>query len=399
VSESRRILHVDMDAFFAAIEQRDDPALAGRPVLVGGAGPRGVVSAASYEARAFGCHSAQPMAVALRLCPDAVVRPPNGPRIRAASEQLFSMLHDVTPVVEPISVDEAFLDVTGCERLLGSAVDIARDVKGRVRRALRLTASVGVAPNKFLAKLASDLEKPDGLTVIEAETAEATLAPLPVGRLWGVGPATAARLEAVGVRTIGDLQAWDDERLERHLGRHGPHLARLSRGLDDRAVTPDSRARSISHERTFPVDVDEPEYVRDVLRGQVEQVGRRLRRHGYRARTVTLKIRYGQFETITRSTTLRTPAAETQPLLDAAFLLFDRWARSGFRPVRLIGMAAAALEAPEDEQLELFGDPERKRSRRLDRALDAIQDRFGGKAIRRGGGPPPEGPTSPRSIP
>jgi DNA polymerase-4 len=286
--------------------------------------------------------------------------------------------------VEPVSVDEAFLDVTGCERLLGDPVEIAHQIKQRVRAELQLTASVGAAGNKFLAKLASDLEKPDGLTVIRPEDVERVLPPLPVERLWGIGPTTARRLHALGVRTIGDLQSWDKARLEQTFGRSGEHFGRLARGLDSRAVRADGRARSISQERTFPVDVEAADHVRDVLRGQVEQVARRLRRSGQHARTVTLKLRYGDFETITRSRTLPRPSDETGTLLEAAFLLFDRWARRTFRPVRLIGMGASNLQSPPDEQMELFGEGQRRRSRRLDQALDVIQDRFGGHAIQRG---------------
>jgi len=386
----RSILHVDMDAFFAAIEQRDRPELRGKPLLIGGAGRRGVVSTASYEARVFGCHSAQPMSVARRLCPEAAVLPPDGRRYHAVSEQLFALLHDVTPVVEPVSVDEAFLDITGTERLLGSAVDVARDIKARVTAELQLTASVGVAHNKFLAKLASDLEKPDGLTVIGPDDIDRMLPPLPVERLWGVGRVTAERLHNQGIRTIGDLRSWSRTDLEREFGRSGEHFYRLARGLDRRAVVPDTRAKSLSQERTFAVDVEVPEHVRDVLRGQVEHVARRVRRGGFKGRTVSLKIRYGEFETITRSATLKQPSDVTAQFMEAALRLFDRWARRTYRPVRLIGMGVSGLEEPAEEQLGLFPDPALKRNRNLDKALDAIQDRFGGTAIQRGSGVRPE---------
>ena len=385
----RRILHVDMDAFFAAIEQRDRPELRGKPVLIGGAGRRGVVSTASYEARTFGCHSAQPMAVARRLCPDAIVVPTDGRKYAAVSEQLFGLFRDVTPLVEPLSVDEAFLDVTGCERLWGSAVEVARDLKARVQKELRLTASVGVAPNKFLAKLASDLEKPDGLTVIEEEDIDRVLPPLPIERIWGVGPRTAERLHARGVKTIGDLRAWSQGELERTFGSGGERFWRLARGLDVRDVVPDGRAKSISQERTFPVDIEDPEHVHEVLRGQVEDVARRLRRSGMKARTVSLKIRYGNFETINRSMTFERGTDVTADLLDASFTLFGRWVRSGFRPVRLIGMGASQLVEPSDEQLGLFGEGEKQRNTALDQALDTLKDRFGGGVIGRGLAPKP----------
>jgi DNA polymerase-4 len=388
VDQPRNILHVDMDAFFAAIEQRDRPELRGKPLLVGGAGRRGVVATASYEARVFGCHSAQPTSVARRLCPEAVVVPPDGARYHRVSEKLFELFHDMTPLVEPLSVDEAFLDMTGSERLLGSPVECAREIQRRIREDLQLTASVGVAQNKFLAKLASDLDKPAGVTVIGPEDVDRVLPPLPIERLWGVGRVTAQRMLDRGIRTIGDLREWSGSDLENAFGRSAAHFHGLARGLDTRRVVPDSRARSLSQERTFPVDIEEPTHVREVLRGQVEQVARRLRRGGLRGRTVAIKVRFGAFETITRSETFKTPTDVTAQLMEAVLRLFDRWCRQGFRPVRLIGMGVSQLEAPADEQLTLFPPPTEKRDRRLDQAVDAIQDRFGGSAIQRGVNPP-----------
>ncbi|MHC4140834.1 MAG: DNA polymerase IV, partial [Planctomycetota bacterium] len=279
VVDDRAILHVDMDAFFASIEQLDHPELRGRPVLVGGEGRRGVVAAASYEARAFGCHSAQPMAVAKRNCPQAVVVPPHGRRYRDVSRRVFEILESFTPLVEPLSIDEAFLDVMGSRRLHGMPRQIAETIKRRVRDELGVTASVGVAPNKFLAKLASDMDKPDGLTVIEPDRIEQTLQGLPISRMWGVGPATERRLRDLGVETFGDLRRYPPEALESCLGVHARRITELARGLDHREVVPDRRAKSISQEQTFGFDLQEPQAVRDVLRGQVEQVGWRLRRH------------------------------------------------------------------------------------------------------------------------
>jgi DNA polymerase-4 len=392
VTEIRSILHVDMDAFFAAIEQRDHPELRGRPLLVGGTGRRGVISTASYEARVFGCHSAQPTSVALRLCPEAVIVPPDGKRYHAVSERLFALFHDIAPVVEPLSVDEAFLDLSGTERLLGPAEKVAGVIKARVREELQLTASVGVSHNKFLAKLASDLEKPDGLTVIGPEDVDRILPPLPIERLWGVGAVTAQRFHAHGIRTIGDLRGWSVRDLTGTFGRSGEHFHRLAHGQDVRPVVTDTGAKSISQERTFPVDIVEPAYVREVLRGQVEQVSRRLRRGGLRARTVSLKIRYGDFETISRSSTLKEASDVTAGLMEVALTLFDRWSRQGFRPVRLIGMGTSQLEGASDVQLGLFPDAADQRNKKVDQVLDAIQERFGGGAIQRGGGtPPPRG--------
>ena len=382
----RTILHVDMDAFFASVEQLDDPELRGRPVLVGGRGKRGVVAAASYEARAFGCRSAQPTAVALRLCPDAVVVKPNGIRYREISTQVFEILGSFSPLVQPISVDEAFVDVTGSAGLFGDGVAIARAVRERIKNETRLTASVGVAPNKFLAKLASDLDKPDGLVVIAPDRIHNILDPLPVGRLWGVGKASEARLARLGLRTIGDIRAMDESSLVANLGeRTGRHLARLARGEDDRPVHSDREAKTISHERTFGEDLTEADEVRAVLLGQVEDVGRRLRAHGRVAGTVTLKIRYGAFETITRSGTLGSKSDRTDDLWAEALGLFDRWASGSFRPVRLIGMGAGQLSEPGGEQLGLFaGESDEKRTR-VDEATDAIRAKFGDDAIRRAG--------------
>lgn len=380
----RAILHVDMDAFYASVEQLDHPELRGRPVLVGYAGPRGVVAAASYESRAFGCRSAQPMAVALRHCPHATVMPVRFARYREFSQQVFSILEACTPLVEPLSLDEAFLDVTASQRLLGEPEQIARRIKQQVRSATGLTASVGLAGNKFLAKLASDLQKPDGLCVIRPEEAEAKLAPLSVARLWGVGPKTAARLAGIGVKTIGDLRKLPPGTLVARVGQdEAEHYLRLSAGLDDRPVVPDREAKSIGQEQTFGVDVADPQIVQDVLLEQTEQVGRRLRKHRLVARAVVVKIRFGQFQTITRRTTLPDVTDETASLWHAARDLFEAWASATFRPVRLIGMSATDF-AVGPIQLPLFENPQSQKQRRLDAALDQISGKFGNDAIRRG---------------
>ncbi len=383
----RAILHVDMDAFFAAIEQLDRPELRGRPVLVGGDGPRGVVAACSYESRPSGCRSAQPMAVAKRLCPDAVVVTPRPGRYREVSARLFAILESFTPLVEPLSIDEAFLDVTGSQALLGPAREIAVAIKRRIAGDLGLTASVGVAGNKFLAKLASDLDKPDGLTVIEPDRVEQLLADLPVARMWGVGPVMERTLAAEGIRTFGDLRGSTPAVLKRLFGASSARMAALAAGRDDREVVPDGRAKSISQEQTFDFDVEEPGAVREVLLDQVSQVGRRLRKHGLRAGRVTVKIRYGDFQTITRSRSLREPVSVTDSLWEAGSALFDRWVATSFSPVRLIGFGAAALTY-DGEQLALFPRPDRDRSKALDDVTDAIQDRFGAAAIHRGGAVP-----------
>jgi DNA polymerase-4 len=375
-----------MDAFYASVEQLDYPELGGKPVLVGYAGPRGVVAAASYESRAYGCRSAQPMSVALRHCPHATVMPVRFGRYREISQRVFGILETCTPLVEPLSLDEAFLDVTDSQRLLGEPEQIARRIKDEIYSATGLAASVGVSSNKFLAKLASDLRKPDGLCVIRPEGAEATLAPLSVSRLWGVGPKTAARLAALGIQTIGDLRKISAEALAARVGAEEAEYYRgLSAGQDDRPVVPDREAKSIGQEQTFGADVSDAQSVRDVLLEQTEQVGRRLRKHKLRARAVVVKIRFGQFQTITRRTTLAEATDETSVLWRAARDLFDTWAHSAFRPVRLIGMSATDFDAG-PAQLPLFENPESQKQRRLDAVVDQISGRFGQDAIRRGRG-------------
>lgn len=374
-----------MDAFFASVERLDEPRLRGKPVLVGYAGPRGVVAAASYEARVFGCRSAQPMSVALRNCPHAIVMPVRFARYRELSDRVFEILESCTPLVEPLSIDEAFLDITGSQRLLGEPESIARRVKEQIRRTTGLTGSVGVAGNKFLAKLASDMNKPDGLTVIRPQEAESILAPLPVSRIWGIGPKTAERLEGLGVKTIAELRNLPADVLDRRIGSDAGHYRRLACGLDDRPVVPDRESKSIGQEQTFGTDLADPDGVRDVMLEQSEQVGRRLRRHGLRARAVVVKIRFGDFQTITRRSTLPQPSDVTDAIWRAARDLFDRWASGEFKPVRLIGVTASDL-AGGGAQLELFADPNAERQRKLDRVLDQISGRFGNDAIRRGRG-------------
>lgn len=380
----RRIIHVDMDEFFAAVEKLDRPELRGRCLLIGGdPRGRGVVSTASYEARRFGCRSAMPMSTAIRLCPQAIVLPPRGQRYADVSSQVFDVLAQFTPLVEPLSIDEAFLDVTGCERLLGTAEQIARQIKDRIRSQVGLTASVGLAPNKFLAKLASDLQKPDGLVVIEPARIHDVLDPLPVTKIWGVGPAAAAEMEKIGVRTIGQLRQLSLQRLTRQFGSMGEHYHRLAGGLDDRDVTPDSQAKSIGQEETFPQDLEDLDELRRVLLGQVEQVARRLRRSQMVARSVHLKIRYGDFTTLSRSSTIEQPTDVTDELWSASRGLLDEWARTSYRPLRLLGMSASNLAPRAGRQLSLFEAPEHQRQQRLDQAIDRVTERFGRGAIGR----------------
>ncbi|GMU83704.1 MAG: DNA polymerase IV [Planctomycetota bacterium] len=380
----RHILHVDMDAFYAAVEQRDRPELRGRPILVGGSPQgRGVVATASYEARPFGCHSAMPMAAALRLCPQAIVVTPRFERYAAVSRQVFEILESFTPLVEPLSIDEAFLDVTGSIGLFGPPPEIARKLKRRIVDETGLTASVGVAPNKFVAKLASDLQKPDGLVVVSQSGVQAFLDPLPITRLWGVGKATLPRFEALGVRTFGDARRLPEARLRECFGDAGGHFAALVRGVDDRAVVPDRESKGISQEVTFAVDVGDLEQLRAVLLDQLEHVARRLRAERRLARTVKLKLRTPAFVTLSRQATLDGPTDRTDVLWAAAAGLFEVWSRVEPSALRLIGVGVGHLSDDVGRQFSLFEQSDARR-RQLDRTLDAIRERFGDRAITRG---------------
>jgi DNA polymerase-4 len=382
MATDRVILHVDMDAFFAAVEQLDDPALRGLPVLVGGRGRRGVVCAASYEARPFGCRSAMPMFKAKALCPQAIVVPPRFERYRELSQRLMAILEDVSPLVEPLSLDEAFVDVGGSLRLLGNGRTIAERIRDRVRKEIGTTCSVGVAPNKFSAKIASDLRKPDGLTVLEPDRLAEMLAPLAIERMWGVGPVAAASLHAKGLRTFGDLQRLDDHAAEALLGEHGLRWKSLALGLDDRPVESDRTSKSVGHEQTFGEDLDDIDDLEAFLLEQADDVAARLRRKGLRATRLVVKIRLSDFRTLTRSTTWDEPTDRSDLLRSRARELLRAWAATSFRPVRLIGCAASGLTEGA-AQLQLFADPESERRSSLDKATDAIRSKFGPAAIQR----------------
>lgn len=395
----KTFLHLDMDAFFAAVEQRDNPELRGKPVIVGSPpDARGVVATCSYEARQFGVHSAMPSRTAYKLCPQAIFVRPNGEKYRHASRQIRDIFHHYTPLVEPLSIDEAFLDITGSLHLFGDAVDCARQLKQEIFRATRLTASVGVAPNKFLAKLASDMQKPDGLTVVprEAEAIAAFLAPLPVTRIWGIGKKSAERLHRAGIRLIGDLQRADRRHLIQLLGeKGGSHAHRLAFGDDPREITLDAPEKSVSNEHTFGEDCRDWETVERTLQTLVQKVGRRLRQKEILAATAHLKLRWSDFTTITRQLQLPRPTHADQLLLEAARDLLAA-ARQG-RAVRLIGFGTSNLQdedAPDAGlwQPDLFGEaptadePEANSTdpHQLDHALDKIRESFGDGSIRRG---------------
>jgi DNA polymerase-4 len=367
-----------MDAFYASVEQRDDPSLRGRPVIVGGHAQRGVVLAASYEVRPFGVRSAMPMARALRLAPDAVVVPARHHAYAEASERVFDILHSVTPLVEALSLDEAFLDVTASARLFGTASEIATRLRRRIADELALPCSAGIASVKFVSKIASDVAKPNGQLEVAADGNQAFLAPLPVSRLWGVGPKTAARLARLGLTTIGQLAACEAAYLERRLGPGGRHLWDLSHGTDERAVIPDRDARSIGAEETFDEDVEGLAELRPALHAQALRVGRRLRRAGLRARGVQLKVKLRDFTLVTRQATFDAATDDGQALYRAVADLLEK--NPPALAVRLTGVSAHGLERAQAPQLTLLAAPPSPGDA-LNRTLDQIASRFGGAAI------------------
>ncbi len=381
------ILHVDMGAFYASVEERDDPTLCGKPVIVGGTPEgRGVVSAANYVVRRFGVHSAMPTATALRLCPQAIVLRPRIDHYADVSCQIREIFDHYTPLVEPLSLDEAFLDVAGTENLFGPPSEIARQIKSEILQTLRLVASVGVAPNKFLAKIASDLRKPDALVVVADEDILEFLDPLPVSRLWGVGPSAQKVFTDLGIDTIKAVRQLSAERLTELFGRMGERLWELARGIDRRPVIPDRDAKSVSHETTFPSDIRDHEVLRGWLLELAEQVACRLRRQQLCGRTVQLKLRFSDFHTITRSKTLPEPSNVTQEICDVAVELLESGLSSSKLPVRLLGVGLSGLELARPRQKTLFADEERERDTRLDAIRDQISERFGASALRRASG-------------
>ena len=383
--ETCHIIHVDMDAFYASVEQLDRPELRGKAVIVGGeAKSRGVVSAASYEARAFGVHSAMPTAQAVRLCPHAALLPVRMGRYAEISQTIHAIFETYTPLVEPLSLDEAFLDVTDSTNLFGSAETIGRAIKARIKEQTHLTASVGVAPNKFLAKLASDLLKPDGFVVLTKQNKQEILDPLPVGRIWGVGKVTEKSLCSRGIETIGQLRRCAPAELRTVVGNAAEELLRLAHGEDDRPVEPDRQCKSLSNEQTFATDVADREVLLSILMEQVEEVAQRLRRRRLKARTVTLKLRYGDFRTLTRSETLSEGTNVTSLLWQTAERAFTRWQSRSAGPLRLLGFAASGLEDEHAGQQLLFPDEQQEKLRRLDQIVDRIRDRYGKRAAHRG---------------
>jgi DNA polymerase IV len=385
MTATRQVVHVDMDAFYAAVEQLDHPDFRGRPVIVGadprGGKGRGVVSTASYEARPFGVHSAMPISQAYRLCPDAIFLPVRMGRYHEISERIFTIFQRYTDIVEPLSIDEAFLDVSSSTGLFGPVEDIAQRIKQDILREERLVASVGVAPNKFLAKLASELSKPDGFLVLHEADVEAFLRHLPASRLWGVGKQTARQLEALGLRTIGQVAQWSQDRLAKRFGSLGSHIWQLAHGIDTRPVTPHRDPKSIGAETTFAADTDDAEVLRRTLLELAEKVGQRLRGEGFMATKVTLKYRDAAFVTLTRTQSLAEPTAVAIDIYQAASKLLNQVA-GPTRKVRLLGVAASELTSLAQQQLSLFSATTHKRLQ-AERAEDAIKARFGPQAITR----------------
>ena len=371
-----------MDAFFASVECLDDPSLEGTPVIVGGLGPRGVVSTANYEARKFGAHSAMPMGRARRLCPQANFIRPRLARYREKSAEVFAIFRDFTPLVEGLSLDEAFLDVAASLALFGSPRDIAVKIKSRIHEETGLTASVGVAHNKFLAKLASDVDKPDGLCVVDPQTVNEFLDPMPVNRLWGIGKRTVPKLHRIGILTVGQLRRAGPDVLVSVFGNRTGHFQRLARGEDDREVEVSRTDKSISNEVTFDVSISDRDELLAELQRQAENVSRRLRAKHLLAGTVVVKLRDDRFRTVTRSKSLVAPSNNTQTLYRMARALFDNWLAShSATPVRLLGMGVSKLEDEPVSGHEKGDQADSPAEQKIDRVFDRINERFGGKGI------------------
>jgi DNA polymerase-4 len=382
---SKLIIHLDLDAFYPAVEVLDNPELKGKPVIVGGSRERGVVSSASYEARKFGVHSAQPMATAMRLCPHGIALPVRMSRYKAVSEQVFEIFYLFTSMVEPLSIDEAFLDVTGSTRLFGSAIEIAKMIKQKVAAKTGLTISAGVAPSKFVAKIASDMEKPDGLTVVPADRVGEFLDPLPIEKMWGVGKVTQKALYRLSILTFKDLRQVPVEVLEEKFGKHGIHMRQLSMGIDERNVVTSHDIKSIGHELTYAKDILDMDLAKRELLSLANRVARRMRQKGFEGKTITLKVKYNDFVQITRSVTRPNYTNDSVDLYSNVCNLLEKTA-VGKRPVRLLGISLSNLaDKGSGRQLSLFRHMESSEKRKaLNETLDSIFDKYGDSGIRPG---------------
>jgi DNA polymerase-4 len=380
--KSRRIIHLDMDAFYASVEELDNPELKGKPVIVGGSSMRGVVSAASYEARKYKIHSAMPIAQAKRLCPHGVFLPVRMKRYKEISNKVFSIFQKYTPLVEPLSLDEAFLDVTSSRKLFGTAEDIARQIRKQVFEEIGLTISAGVASSKLVAKIASDIDKPDGLTIVYDGGEAEFLAPLPIKRLWGVGKKTQETLVLLGVHTIGDIAGLSLKLLEQKFGKHGKHLHLSALGLDERDVETEHETKSVGHEFTFDADLTEIEAIRRELLELSGMVAKRLRHYQLKGKTITLKVKYHDFRQVTRSSTINEHTADSKRIYQEVLQLLKK-TDAGKQPARLLGISVSGLklDGGSNQQL-LFPEMQTSKKREeINKALDAIQKKYGSTAI------------------
>jgi DNA polymerase-4 len=378
------ILHIDMDAFYASVEKLDDPRLKNKCVIVGGTSNRGVVSAASYEARRYGVHSAMPIFKAKQKCPHGVFVPPRMSRYKEVSKKVMALLKEFSPLVEPVSIDEAYMDITGCQRLFGEPQEIAREIKRKIHDRVQLTCSVGVAPNKFLAKIASDLEKPDGLTVILPDQVSQFVESLAIQKVPGVGKKMVRQLALLGIHTLGDVQRLPEQALLKHLGKFGKRLRALSKGRDDSTVTPHTPHKSISSERTLSADTRDVKLLKRYLLSQSAEVARQLRQAGVRARTIVIKVKDADFKTVTRRTTIAIPTQSSKTIYKHAAQLIDEYKIT--QKIRLIGVGTTGFSAiTASVQMGLFDQKEKPADNweKVDQALDSISQKFGKDAIGR----------------
>ena len=375
---------MDMDAFYASVEELDNPLLKGKCVIVGGQSERGVVSAANYEARKFGVHSAMPVFQAREKCPEAIFLPPRMGRYKELSAKFMSILREFSPLVEPVSIDEAYVDIAGCERLFGGINEIAPSIKKRIREGLNLTCSLGAAPNKFLAKIASDMDKPDGLTIIMPENVQQFIESLPIHKVPGVGKNTHDKLKLLGIRTLGDVKNYPAEIIIRKFGKFGRRLMELADGIDRSVVTPVSKTKSVSAEETLLRDTDDKQVLKRYILKQAERVARELRKLDVRARTISVKIKHSDFKQVTRSVTIEDPTQSSEVIIREAFQLLERYRMP--KEARLIGVGVSNLVSETGPaQVDIFerDDPENSNWEKLDEAIDTITEKFGTDVIKR----------------